>query len=339
MGALPIYVAVSLGMIVFSAPTETMRLDDHAGAGAAVRGRPLGCQDAVPGVHGPRGYAACLPEGGARAFPPPADCGLGCVLHDRHARDDHLALDASLRLTALPAVAGQDEEVMVMGFAATMIFYHVIGLGVATAVFLSDSRQDGCLPVFRLATAVVFWPLYLPIVLAGQRPAPRPETVPAPNDDDAMSRTISQVEAELETAVASLDGWVEDVLAHEAGRFHELSTAWRAQADTNSRNGPLAGANGAGGTRVNVRSLRGGGKRSFPPQRADSSRESHPLARGSQSSVRGLDGHARVGARAGVDDSSCQIHRRTRLASRGAGGPDRRSHRGHFGRHVAGRRG
>ena len=27
-----------------------------------------------------------------------------------------------------------------MTFAATMIFYHLIGLGVATAVFLSDSR-------------------------------------------------------------------------------------------------------------------------------------------------------------------------------------------------------
>ena len=55
-----------------------------------------------------------------------------------------------------------------MGFAATMIFYHVIGLGVATAVFLSDSRQGRLLSVFRLATAVVFWPLYLPIVLAGR---------------------------------------------------------------------------------------------------------------------------------------------------------------------------
>lgn len=53
-----------------------------------------------------------------------------------------------------------------MGFAATMIFYHVIGLGVATAVYLLDSRQ-GIRSVFRLATAVVFWPLYLPIVLTG----------------------------------------------------------------------------------------------------------------------------------------------------------------------------
>ena len=46
-----------------------------------------------------------------------------------------------------------------------------------------------------------------------------------------MSLTIAQVEAELEMALASLDGWVEDVLAHETDRFHELSTAWRAQAE------------------------------------------------------------------------------------------------------------
>ncbi len=152
-----------------------------------------------------------------------------------------------------------------MGFAATMIFYHVIGLGVATAVFLSDSRQSRLLPVFRLATAVVFWPLYLPIVLAGQRPAPRQETAPAPKDIDAMSRTISQVEAELETAVASLDGWVEDVLAHEAGRFHELSTAWRAQAARIREMDRVARSNRARGPRASIRSLRGGRERSIPP--------------------------------------------------------------------------
>jgi hypothetical protein len=118
-----------------------------------------------------------------------------------------------------------------MGFAATMIFYHVIGLGVAIAVFLSDSHQSGLLPVFRLVTAVVFWPLYLPVVLAGRRARSQPEMATCPLADDAMSRTISQVESELETALASLDGWVEHVLAHEAGRFHELSTTWRAQAD------------------------------------------------------------------------------------------------------------
>ncbi len=118
-----------------------------------------------------------------------------------------------------------------MTFAATMIFYHLIGFGVATAVFLADSRQGRLLPVFRLATAVVFWPLYVPILLAGSQPGPHSEAAPSQVDCDAMFQAISRVEAELETALASLDGWVEDVLAHEAGRFHELSTAWRAQAE------------------------------------------------------------------------------------------------------------
>jgi len=118
-----------------------------------------------------------------------------------------------------------------MTFAATMIFYSLIGFGVATAVLLSDSRPGRLLPVFRLATAVVFWPLYVPILLSGSRPAAQGEAAPSQGDRDAMFQAISQVEAELETALASLDGWVEDVLAHEAGRFHELSTAWRAQAE------------------------------------------------------------------------------------------------------------
>jgi hypothetical protein len=118
-----------------------------------------------------------------------------------------------------------------MGFAATMIFYLLIGLGVATAVFLSDARPNGLSSGFRTATAVVFWPLYLPILLAGPRTGPRPQVRSDPGDGDALSISIAQVEAELEMALASLDGWVEDVLAHETGRFHELSHAWRAQAE------------------------------------------------------------------------------------------------------------
>jgi hypothetical protein len=120
---------------------------------------------------------------------------------------------------------------MTMTFAATMIFYHLIGFGVATSVFLADSRRGGLWPMFRLASAVVFWPLYVPILLSGTRPEARADAAPLHRDRDAMSEAITQVEAELETALASLDGWVEDVLAHEASRFHELSTAWRAQAE------------------------------------------------------------------------------------------------------------
>jgi hypothetical protein len=117
-----------------------------------------------------------------------------------------------------------------MSFAATMIFYHLIGLGVAIAQFLSEPRDNRALPAFRMATAVVFWPLYLPILLAGRRVEPKLENSRSPSEEDAISQAIAQVEAELETALASLDGWVEDVLAHENDRFHELSSAWRAQA-------------------------------------------------------------------------------------------------------------
>jgi hypothetical protein len=118
-----------------------------------------------------------------------------------------------------------------MGFSVTIIFYLLIGLGVATAVFVADSRRGGGDSAFRAATALFFWPLYLPILLSGPRPGPSQETPAEPNDGDAMARAIAQVEAELDLAIASLDGWVEDVLAHENDRLHELSTAWRAQAE------------------------------------------------------------------------------------------------------------
>jgi hypothetical protein len=118
-----------------------------------------------------------------------------------------------------------------MGYSVTMIFYLLIGLGVATAVFLADSGPGGGPAAFRAATALVFWPLYLPILLSAPRPESIRETPAEPSDGDAMARAITQVEVELDLALASLDGWVEDVLAHENDRLHELSTAWRAQAE------------------------------------------------------------------------------------------------------------
>jgi hypothetical protein len=117
-----------------------------------------------------------------------------------------------------------------MGFAETMIFYHLIGAGVATAVFLSDPGQSGWSRRLRVATAVVFWPLYLPILLSRPKGVPMSKTAPATGGGDAMVEAIAQVEAELETALASLDGWAEGVLSRETDRFHELGSAWRAQA-------------------------------------------------------------------------------------------------------------
>jgi hypothetical protein len=46
-----------------------------------------------------------------------------------------------------------------------------------------------------------------------------------------MARAIAQVDAELEAALGSLDGWAEDVLARETVRIQELRSAWTAQAE------------------------------------------------------------------------------------------------------------
>lgn len=48
---------------------------------------------------------------------------------------------------------------------------------------------------------------------------------------DEYAAAIVQVEAELEAALDSLDGWAENVLAPEQNRFAELRAAWRSQAD------------------------------------------------------------------------------------------------------------
>lgn len=118
-----------------------------------------------------------------------------------------------------------------MGFVQTLIFYQLIGAGVAVAVFLTDD-QGGGLPArtFRVATAAVFWPLYLPILLARPAREPAAEAAAREGRRDEMAEAIARVESELESALSSLDGWAEDVLARETARLRELRTAWTAQA-------------------------------------------------------------------------------------------------------------
>jgi hypothetical protein len=111
----------------------------------------------------------------------------------------------------------------------TLVLYLVVGVGVAAAVYLSAGR-GGSSRWFPVVTAVAFWPLYLPILLTrrGQDTEfadPRPSSSP-----DVLGAAIRQVNAELEAALASLDGWAEGVLAREKGRLDELRSAWTAQA-------------------------------------------------------------------------------------------------------------
>src|SRR5437762_2734399 len=107
----------------------------------------------------------------------------------------------------------------------TLVIYLLFGLGIAVALYLSDQRR------VSLALAIPFWPLFLPALLARR---PQDEILPLPSvppgQADEMTTAIAQVDAELEAALGSLDGWAEDVLARERSRIRELRAAWTAQA-------------------------------------------------------------------------------------------------------------
>jgi hypothetical protein len=112
----------------------------------------------------------------------------------------------------------------------TILFYGLIGLGVAITGLVRDRATSVRDFVSQFVARLAFWPIFLPILLADLPPSP---TV-APRSEqpsDALSRSISQVEAELDLALEDLDGWAEEALARERERINELKAAWRSQAD------------------------------------------------------------------------------------------------------------
>ena len=54
-------------------------------------------------------------------------------------------------------------------FSQTLILYLVVGAGVAGAVYLSQRSGRSSARWFLVATAVLFWPLYLPVLLSSSR--------------------------------------------------------------------------------------------------------------------------------------------------------------------------
>jgi hypothetical protein len=105
------------------------------------------------------------------------------------------------------------------------------GLGVAGAVYLHRTARHPGLRMFQVLTAVPFWPFYLPMLLGRQRAAEMPAELRAnAGPGDELARAIAQVDAELEGAWHSLDGWAEGVLAREKDRLQELRSAWSTQA-------------------------------------------------------------------------------------------------------------
>jgi len=110
---------------------------------------------------------------------------------------------------------------------STLVMYLLAGGAVAVAVYLTECEGSLLDRGFRILTAVAFWPLYLPSLLAHGRGALPSE---APPPQDAMAAAIAQVDTELEGMLGCLDGWAEEVRAREKDRLRLLRTAWSAQA-------------------------------------------------------------------------------------------------------------
>ncbi len=122
-----------------------------------------------------------------------------------------------------------------MSGGVTLCFYLVIGAAVAVALWISKTSEIQSGRVFQTVTALLFWPLYLPVLLVSNGPGSRGNAAPDDRDrrrpDDGMATAIAQVELELDSALRSLNGWAGAVLSPKSDRFAELRSAWREQAE------------------------------------------------------------------------------------------------------------
>jgi hypothetical protein len=105
--------------------------------------------------------------------------------------------------------------------ASSLVLYGLIGLGIAVALYLTDTPRSTGERLLRLGTALPFWSFYLPILLA--RPAIDPAT-----GAEELDRTLAVVERELDAARSTLDEWI-GVSREQAQRLQQLSEAWHAQ--------------------------------------------------------------------------------------------------------------
>jgi hypothetical protein len=118
-----------------------------------------------------------------------------------------------------------------MTFATTSVFYLTFGVGVAAALLLRRPERPAARPIFRSAAAILFWPLFIPLLLEQAGEQVRGLESSRTAVCDSLARAISQVESELDGALGSLDGWAEGVLVDERQRLEELRSAWRSQAE------------------------------------------------------------------------------------------------------------
>jgi len=98
-------------------------------------------------------------------------------------------------------------------------------------VYLSAPSNRSAERWFQTISAVLFWPLFLPLLLSRRVEAEgESPSMSAPGSPDDLDRAIEKVLLELEGALQSLEGWGESIRENARGRFQALHTAWTAQA-------------------------------------------------------------------------------------------------------------
>ncbi len=117
------------------------------------------------------------------------------------------------------------------------LLHLMAGVGVAVCVYLSG--RDRSARWFQTLAAVVFWPLFLPLLLSGRtRTDSEPPPQPVPGSLDEVDRAIAQVDEELEGVLQSLDGWGDGLRERAQGRLRELRVALDHPGVPGPRNGP-----------------------------------------------------------------------------------------------------
>jgi hypothetical protein len=116
-----------------------------------------------------------------------------------------------------------------MSLGQLLILHLMAGAGVAATVFLATPNQRLSMRCFQVATALLFWPMYLPLLLQKQAAAIRP-VEPSPPTGGDVDQTIAQVNEDLDAALASLERKFGNTFAQQDCRLRNLRLAWARQA-------------------------------------------------------------------------------------------------------------
>jgi hypothetical protein len=111
-----------------------------------------------------------------------------------------------------------------------VVLYLLPGCGVAFALLASSSGTGKWERVGVALSAIVFWPIYLPGLLAA-RPGERRQPRRSVRKLDALDQTIDRVERDLSSALAGLEGWVTAGVSLDERRIQELHRAWTGLAE------------------------------------------------------------------------------------------------------------